>query len=718
MPSMYTNCTLLLKSTRRVVLLVVFCVLATNVFTATAHAQELPIVTGIEFDGSVITWDPVEGVIGYNIHLNNPYIDTVIEGTAYRPDQAGFYRIIAFDGNGNFSPFINGSINVTGNFFATSPQPPQNVFGTVFSSTAGEIYWDRDPTRNLIYTVSLNGEEFGSTRGSSLWIPELLDNTNNTVSLTATNSNDRTSVPVVLSMDTNSPNFPEPAIDITPSSGDPSGTPNVVESPQNVTIDIFDERRAELFWDRAPADQNVVFTEIFRDGELLGTTVGTSFIDRVRERNTPYTYRLVAVNSNGQSSAPTIFEAEPFFFPEATMQLDGPSSDQPPPPQNITFDVYDNRRGELFWDRPPIEDNVVLTEVFRDGVFFASTEGTSQVVGSEEPDTINTYHLIAVDGSGRRSVAASIESVLFFDPLIAFTPVLEGISDVVNFVPIRIGFTGVETILTGRIPSGMTEVSVENLVTGADAVEQGLPFTRTEYACSSGSLTVDSTGLPVGESTFSYDDCLFRESTLDGVIAVSISGDTGIFFSPIFPDTFSSDSDFTQILEYQGFTIDNGDQNATFDGDVVTVNFGSAEQVQCEVTYRDFSYLIFDLNGGVDAVDTNVTLNQRTAYSSDLAAPSTFTTSFSVSAPWTNGQTLNLETTEIFSGSLFPNYTSGVFFGELDNGDNLSLTADTGDDETWFAEINTTENGTSTLSDNWGRSISLPLLDELECIPF
>ena len=51
---------MLLKSTRRVVFLLDFCVLAASVFTTTAHAEELSIVTGIEFDGSVITWDPVE----------------------------------------------------------------------------------------------------------------------------------------------------------------------------------------------------------------------------------------------------------------------------------------------------------------------------------------------------------------------------------------------------------------------------------------------------------------------------------------------------------------------------------------------------------------------------------------------------------------------------------------------------------------------------------
>ena len=54
-------------------------------FVDTSHADELPLVSGVSYDGRVITWDVQEGAIGYNVYRNRFYLDTIIEGTTYTP---------------------------------------------------------------------------------------------------------------------------------------------------------------------------------------------------------------------------------------------------------------------------------------------------------------------------------------------------------------------------------------------------------------------------------------------------------------------------------------------------------------------------------------------------------------------------------------------------------------------------------------------------------
>ena len=598
-------------------------------FVDTSHADELPLVSGVSYDGRVITWDVQEGAIGYNVYRNRFYLDTIIEGTTYTPEEAGNYQIVAFDGNGNFTPLAGAmaGVAVVGDVLPFLA-PPQNVSGTTWSNSAGEVFWDREPSRRLTYTVSLNNEEFGTTEGNSFFINALLPDASNTVTVTASTPLGTTSTVVSLLFDTTLPNFPAPAT-VSSTAGDSSSPEAGPMSPQNATIAMYDPTLRELFWDRADADENVVLTEVFRDGEFIGTSPGNSFFTSIITQE-PTIFELIAVNANGQRSDATTVISEPFF------------------------DAFEN----------------------------------------------------------------------------LFRPLLEGISDVVNFNPIQFGFTGIESILSEEIPFGLAEVSVDTFIGDTASIAPGLEITVTEYTCtldSIGSLVVESTGIPVGLTSFSFNDCLFFDNILNGQVTVTISGDTGFTFEIDTPDMFTSSFDFTENFSYQGFTIENDDQSVTMDGSRFTTAISTTEQQLCDVFYDNFSYSVREFDGDSDedsdaAIDTRVTLaSQRLVFSEETELTNTFTTSFSASAPWTGGQTLQLATTDVFSGApeiddLFsPFYSRGRFFAELDNGDNLTLTADTGDIETWFAEANTIENGTNTASAEWNQLIRLPFIDVLDC---
>ena len=142
----------------------------------------------------------------------------------------------------------------------------------------------------------------------------------------------------------------------------------------------------------------------------------------------------------------------------------------------------------------------------------------------------------------------------------------------------------------------------------------------------------------------------------------------------------------------------------------------------CGIGYNDFNYRIFPANDDGSAIITDVTLTQSTLLSPEVSGnPSTFTTSFSAVAPWTEGRLVEVQTAETFSGISDPTgierlfYSAGTLFAESDNGDLLTLVAGTTpSNELWFAEA-LTEIGTNTAADRWGQLIDLPRLEDIDC---
>lgn len=276
------------------------------------QAQQLPPVTGVVYDGQQISWNALPNAIGYNVYLDFNYLDTVKGETLYTPDTPGEYRIVGFDGNGNFSPLqvIEADVVPTTNSAvvnAVSGQvsAPENVTGTVYSRTAGEIFWNRVTSQSLEYDIYLNNILIGSTTGTSYFIDVLIPATSNTLSVATRDCCGGNSDQVTLIFDTSTGSFPQSAMPLDTDTPD-----EVVPSPQNVTIEIYGSTVAELFWDRPPSSANVVSTDIFRDGRLIGSSPGTSFFDDTREIGARNRYELIAINADGTLSAATIINPD------------------------------------------------------------------------------------------------------------------------------------------------------------------------------------------------------------------------------------------------------------------------------------------------------------------------------------------------------------------------------------------------------------------------
>ena len=283
-----------------------------------SQSSQLEPVTGVQFDGTDISWNPLPGATGYNVHLNFDYLDTVSIGTSYTPTQSGRYYIAAFDELGNFSPLqiIENDVVATTNtvdieLSTSGPDvvnPPANLNGTVYSLTAGELFWDRVNFRAFEYDLTLNGESLGTTEGTSFFVDSLTPNSENIVLVYARNESGQLSEPVTLIFDTNRTDFPHAAIGDMPESPD-SGA---LSAPQNPQLLVYSLTAAELRWARPSAVENVVATEISRNGEIIGTAEGNSFYDDTRDPGQGHFYELVAVNANGDRSQASLVSPNPF----------------------------------------------------------------------------------------------------------------------------------------------------------------------------------------------------------------------------------------------------------------------------------------------------------------------------------------------------------------------------------------------------------------------
>ncbi|MFK7890858.1 MAG: tannase/feruloyl esterase family alpha/beta hydrolase, partial [Granulosicoccus sp.] len=190
----------------------------TNSVAVELLSEVLPPVSGVVFDGQNIIWDSLQGAVGYNVHLDFEYLTTVETGTSFTPLESGRYYIAGFDGAGGFSPLqiieddiVPSSNSVDVEVDAGPLAVPENVTGTIYSKTAGEVFWDVVSFPPLVYEVSVDGVLTGTSTGSSFFIDVLVPDAINVVSLVAVNAAGEQSAPVSLKFDTVGNEYPRQA---------------------------------------------------------------------------------------------------------------------------------------------------------------------------------------------------------------------------------------------------------------------------------------------------------------------------------------------------------------------------------------------------------------------------------------------------------------------------------------------------------------------------
>ncbi len=285
--------------------------------------------------GGEVTWNRSSGddlVIGYEVSLNGNVIG-VFDALSYYDSslQAGTtysFTVTAIDSTGQRSATSSVTLGALSEEGGTNPSelsPPAQLQASVYSSTGAELFWARSSTPGLLYEIRRDGNIVATTDGVSFYTNDLSSARSFNFSVIAIDNTGRRSEPTLITVNTNSngtaPVEPEPTPEPLPVD---NTRPEI--APQNLSIAIYSDTAAEIFWVPAGISRpRINSNEIRRNGILIDTVEGEflrSYFDSSRVAGEFYTYEITAVSITGRASA-TIsdsnnVQAEPITPPPTT----------------------------------------------------------------------------------------------------------------------------------------------------------------------------------------------------------------------------------------------------------------------------------------------------------------------------------------------------------------------------------------------------------------
>ena len=184
---------------------------------------------------------------------------------------------------------------------STGPAAPVAVRADVYSSTAAELFWARGDGSVVSYNIQRNGSFLDSTNGTSYFMSDLTADNNYDVEIVAVGADGSVSPATRVSLQTRGDN--NQSGNNQPSDNQAgAGAP---PSPANASVVVYSSTAAELFWDRAATADNVVATDVYRNGLFIGVAPGNSYFDNTRQPGEQYQYELFAKNDRDVASSPT-----------------------------------------------------------------------------------------------------------------------------------------------------------------------------------------------------------------------------------------------------------------------------------------------------------------------------------------------------------------------------------------------------------------------------
>jgi len=185
---------------------------------------------------------------------------------------------------------------VVNNDSGSRPAAPVAARADVYSTTAAELFWARGGPSVVSYDIHRNGSFLDSTNGSSYFMQDLSPGASYDFELFAIAADGGVSEATQVSLQTRQDNG---------QSGNLQPVDNAPASPANASLIVYSSTAAELFWDRAASIDNVVATDVYRDGLFIGVSPGNSYFDDTRQPGEQYQYQLFARNGSDTASSPT-----------------------------------------------------------------------------------------------------------------------------------------------------------------------------------------------------------------------------------------------------------------------------------------------------------------------------------------------------------------------------------------------------------------------------
>lgn len=244
-------------------------------------------VTGLRADiysetAAELFWDRIPGVtLQYEITRDDGVI-SITDGTSYFdpnriPGVANTYTVTSIDSDG---------IRADGLTLTVGPfrqnLEVKHLRGDVYSATAAELFWIRDPGKNCIYEIVRSDGVTATTDGNSYYDDFREPGVLYTYEITAIDAEGNRSLPATIRL---------------PAFGYES-----INSPQatGLRATVYSSTAAELHWDRVP-NRNLRY-EVLRDDGLTNITNGTSYYDNQRTPGKSNTYFIVTIDEEGNRS--------------------------------------------------------------------------------------------------------------------------------------------------------------------------------------------------------------------------------------------------------------------------------------------------------------------------------------------------------------------------------------------------------------------------------
>jgi len=526
------------------------------------------------------------------------------------------------------------------------PSAPERLGARAYSGTAGGIAWQRSTDdRGAVrgYEVTRDGRVLGIRDALSYVDRTLQPGSTYRYGVAAIDSAGQRST--ISSVSLTTPGAAGPV------AGGPA-------APAGFRAEVYSSTALGLAWAR-PATVGLRY-EVRRDGQALGITDGTSYIESALSGGRAYRYEVIAIDRQGRRSAASAVTVR---TPSGADVASGPAA-----PAGLRASVYSSTALGLAWVRPATVG--LRYEVRRDGQVLGITDGTSYIESALSGGRAYRYEVVAIDRQGRRSAAATVAArtpgagpivppaarVIDLDSYEAILrdviAVLEErpFADLYDPLPLSAveGTTTVET----------TSVSRAELPLSAVPIDLGPYFgaepQRSTLSCDAGGdiefYFDDRAQTLVGLATIAeIDACALEAVTLDGISYRTTNGASD--GTRVSGSVALSATEADRMREFTGeqtFTIGRGFRNEAYDNRVSSFESSGTEGRRSLERYRSERTVrgpaIGALGGNFGSTSVGVVAPDGQPTTLDIGTlTATLESSFVLRSPSTGGRAISVE---------------------------------------------------------------------------
>ncbi|NBI29644.1 fibronectin type III domain-containing protein [Chengkuizengella marina] len=164
--------------------------------------------------------------------------------------------------------------------------------------------------------------------------------------------------------------------------------------PANLFADLVTDTSVNLSWSPSTDNYGVSGYDIYRDGNLVGSSNSTHFTVTGLSPDTTYTFTITAKDVSGNVSNESI----PLLVTTA-----GPDIEPPTIPTNLAATVITQSTVNISWNASSDNLGVLEYDVYMDSNFIGSTTDTFYVVNGLNAETNYVFTVSAKDAAGNKS---------------------------------------------------------------------------------------------------------------------------------------------------------------------------------------------------------------------------------------------------------------------------------------------------------------------------